>query len=70
MSARVEVSAELCAGHGRCYSLVEALFSADDDGWCAERGRPFHVGDDAAVESAQLAAASCPEGAIEVTLDD
>jgi ferredoxin len=60
---RVSVDAHLCSGQGRCYVLSPGLFTADDEGFCAERGTERNVppGLDAA---AQLAVDSCPEGAI------
>lgn len=32
-SVRITVDDELCAGHGRCYSLHPELFDADDRGY-------------------------------------
>lgn len=60
---RISVDARLCSGQGRCYVLSAALFTADEDGFCAERGttREVAAGQEAA---AQLAVDSCPEGAI------
>ena len=60
---RVSVHAERCSGQGRCYVLSPALFTSDDDGFCAERGTEREVppGMEAA---AQLAVDSCPERAI------
>jgi ferredoxin len=60
---RVTVDAHLCSGQGRCYVLSPELFSADDDGYCAERGTSWEVqiGQE---DSARLAVESCPEGAI------
>ncbi|CDO89342.1 cytochrome [Mycobacterium triplex] len=31
---RVAVDADLCTGHGRCYSLAPEVFDADDVGHC------------------------------------
>ncbi len=66
MAVKIEVDAALCSGHGRCYVLSAELFQADDEGYSAQRGVPFTVGDEL-LESAELAAESCPEGAIRVT---
>ena len=65
MVMRVTVDAHLCSGQGRCYVLSPELFSADDDGYCAERGTSWEV--PAGMEDgARLAVESCPEGAISV----
>ena len=37
---RVRIEAELCTGHGRCYSLAPDVFGSDDD------GRGFVISDD------------------------
>ena len=63
---RVSVDAHLCSGQGRCYVVTPELFTSDDDGYCAERGKEWEV--PAGMEDiARLAVDSCPEGAI--TLD-
>ena len=31
---RIRVNADVCTGHGRCYSLGPDVFSADDVGHC------------------------------------
>jgi ferredoxin len=60
---RVTVDGPLCSGHGRCYDVGAPVFTADDEGFCAERGTAFDVapGHEAA---AAAGAASCPEGAV------
>ena len=40
---RVSVDAHLCSGQGRCYVVSPELFSSDDDGYCAERGKEWEV---------------------------
>jgi ferredoxin len=65
---KLSVSAELCRGHGRCYSLAEDLLEDDDDGFVTVRGRIIDVPDDQ-VEDARNAAGSCPEGAIKLLED-
>lgn len=65
---KLTVSAELCRGHGRCYSLAEDLLEDDDDGFVTVRGRIIDVPDDQ-VEDARNAAGSCPEGAIQLIED-
>ncbi len=61
---RVEVNADLCQGHNRCYALAPELFDVDDYGTAVVIG-------DGAVSAdlehkAKLAAANCPEYAIVV----
>jgi ferredoxin len=65
---KVKVDETLCAGHGRCYTLAPEVYSADEDGWCAERGEPFLI-DPAKVNQGRLGAESCPENAISLTDD-
>lgn len=65
---KLTVSAELCRGHGRCYSLAEDLLEDDDDGFVTARGLIIDVPDDQ-VEDARNAAGSCPEGAIQLLED-
>ena len=59
---RVQISSELCQGHGRCYDLAPDLFGEDDEGY-------GQVLDDGIVPSgkepdARRAVANCPERAI------
>jgi ferredoxin len=63
---RITVDADLCTGHGRCYTVSPTLFSSDEVGFCAERGetRELPGGDE---QAAQLAVDSCPEGAISIS---
>jgi ferredoxin len=65
---KLSVSAELCRGHGRCYSLAGDLLEDDDDGFVTIRGQIIDVPDDQ-VDDASNAAASCPEGAIQLLED-
>ena len=60
---RIEVDAELCTGHGRCYSLAPEVYEADDEGYCATRSLevPAELED-----AARLGAKNCPERAISV----
>ncbi len=64
---RVHVDQERCQGHNRCHAIAPDLFDVDDLGFAHELG-------DGAVpvgleEQARLAAANCPEFAIEITED-
>jgi ferredoxin len=61
---RVQVIAEKCEGHSRCYALAPDLFDVDDFGQA-------HARNDGAVDpgreaAAHLAAANCPEFAIAI----
>ncbi len=61
---RVEVNADRCEGHGRCYALAPELFEPDDI------GNSEVIGDgavDPSLESkARLAVDNCPEHAITI----
>jgi ferredoxin len=65
---RVTVSAELCSGQGRCYSVSPDLFTPDDEGFVEQRGTEFEV-PAGLEEQARLAVNSCPEGAISLVDD-
>jgi len=65
---KLSVSAELCRGHGRCYSLAEDLLEDDDEGFVTVRGMIIDVPDDQ-VDDARNAAGSCPERAIALLED-
>jgi len=65
---RVRVDATLCSGQGRCYVMSPDVYDSDDEGFCLQRGKEFEV--TAGLEdSAELGAASCPEGAITIIKD-
>jgi ferredoxin len=57
------VNEALCTGHGRCYDLGAPVFTADEDGFCTERGTTFAVVP-AHRAAARAGAASCPQSAI------
>jgi ferredoxin len=61
---KVQINPERCQGHGRCYDLAPGVFSDDDEGY----GKV--LGDDTMPpgkeHDARLAAANCPERAIEL----
>lgn len=62
---KISIDADACMGHGRCYTLVHTLFDSD------AAGRPVIVLAEVPAELRQqalLAAASCPERAISVTM--
>ncbi|GAA4967425.1 ferredoxin [Nonomuraea thailandensis] len=60
---KVRIDPERCQGHGRCYDLAPDLFGEDDEGY----GKVLGSGEVAAGQEpeARLAAANCPERAIE-----
>lgn len=58
---RVQVDADLCVGHGRCYALAPAVYDADEFGHCLiseSRVAPENE------EQALMGAKNCPEDAI------
>ena len=57
---RVLVDTEVCAGHGRCYSMHPRVFDSDDAGYPIV-GEPTDL--DAGTD-AEDAVYDCPEGAI------
>ena len=62
---RITLDGARCQGHGRCYTVAPDLFTYDDDGQAV-----LIVADeltDDQLKHAHLAAANCPEYAIEVT---
>jgi ferredoxin len=64
---KVRVDPDRCQGHARCYALAPDLFDVDDYGQSSVRGDgTVPVGRE---DAARLAAANCPEFAIEV-IDD
>ena len=62
---RVHVDADKCQGHNRCYAIAPELFDVDDLGYAHELNDGLVPTDQK--EKARLAAANCPELAIEVT---
>ena len=62
---KVQIGSERCQGHGRCYDLAPELFGADE-----EEGYGQVLGDGLVSpdqeRAARLAAANCPERAIDV----
>ena len=62
--ARVQISSERCQGHGRCYDLAPDLFGEDDEGYGKVLGDG--VVPPGQERDARLAAANCPERAIDL----
>lgn len=64
---KIQVIADKCQGHNRCYALAPELFDVDDYGQAVlllEGDVPAEL-----QEKARLAAANCPEFAIKVLED-
>jgi ferredoxin len=62
---KVQIDADKCQGHGRCYSLAPELFAADDLGAGLVLGGGTVP--DELLEQARRAVANCPEYAITLT---
>ncbi len=61
---KVQIDANSCQGHGRCYDLAPGLFGEDDEGYGTVLGDgTVPPGQE---HDARLAAANCPEHAIEL----
>jgi ferredoxin len=61
---KVQIGAERCQGHGRCYDLAPELFGADEEGYGQVLGDGLVPPDQE--RAARLASANCPERAIDV----
>ena len=61
---KVQIDSEVCQGHGRCYDLAPKLFGEDDEGYGTVLGDGTVPADQE--QAALLAAANCPERAIDV----
>jgi ferredoxin len=61
---RAQISSDRCQGHGRCYDLAPDLFGEDEEGY----GQVLSDGvvPPARERDARLAAANCPERAVEL----
>jgi ferredoxin len=63
-AVKVQISTGRCQGHGRCYDLAPDLFGDDDEGYGKVLGDG--VVPPELEREARLAAANCPEQAIDV----
>ena len=65
---RIRFDRQTCQGHNRCHALAPELFDVDDDGYAILR----HEGSvpNELEHRAELAAANCPEFAIEIVNGD
>ena len=61
---KVRIDSERCQGHGRCYDLAPDLFGDDDEGFGQVLGDGAVPAD--RERDARLAAANCPERAIDL----
>ena len=63
---KLTVDAELCTGHGRCYTVAPDLLTYDEEGFVTVRGQTIEIpaGQEAAARDAEMA---CPESAITIT---
>lgn len=61
---KLQIDPGRCQGHGRCYDLAPALFGEDDEGYGQVLGEGTVPPD--REHDAHLAAANCPERAIDV----
>ena len=61
----VQIDAEACTGHGRCYMVAPSVFTSDDSGF----GVVVTQGDldPGQLAEARSAVANCPERAIVLT---
>jgi ferredoxin len=61
---KVQIGPERCQGHGRCYDLAPESFGADEEGYGQVLGDGLVPPE--LERLARLAAANCPERAIDV----
>jgi ferredoxin len=65
---KLEVDAERCMGHGRCYTVAPDLLTYDEEGFVSIRGQVIDVPADQ-LEAAREAERSCPEQAPRLIAD-
>jgi ferredoxin len=61
---KVQLDSARCQGHGRCYDLAPSLFGDDDEGYGEVLGTG--IVPPGQEREARLAAANCPERAIDL----
>ena len=61
---KVQIGADLCQGHGRCYDLAPAVFDDDEEGYGQVLGDG--VVSPEREDDARRAALNCPERAIKL----
>ena len=65
---KIRIGAERCHGHGRCYDRAPDLFGEDEEGYGKVLGDG--VVPPGKERDARLAAANCPERAIDLLEED
>lgn len=66
MKARID--GDLCSGHGRCEVMASDVYTLDDNGYNADRGKIIVI-KPGCEEAARIGAESCPERAITLIED-
>ena len=61
---KLQINSDVCQGHGRCYDLAPDLFGDDEEGFGQVLGDGIVPPEKE--REARLAAANCPERAIEL----
>ena len=64
-SRTLKIDAELCEGHGRCYSLCPEVFEDDERGYGVVRP-DVDLDDPMILAASQSAIEVCPEAAISI----
>ena len=62
MALRVVFDADVCTGHGRCYSLAPDVFEPDDAGHCVVKRAV--VDSPGLIAQVETGVANCPERAL------
>jgi ferredoxin len=62
---KIRIDENLCAGHGRCYTLAPELLDSNDEGFPTGLGEDIDIAPQLE-EAAQRVVANCPEGAIKI----
>lgn len=62
------IDGELCSGHGRCEAMASTVYTLDDNGYCADRGKTIII-KSGSESAARLGAEACPERAITIIED-
>lgn len=61
---KIRIDADICTGHGRCYTLAPEVFDADDRGYGVVIAE--EVGEELR-QQATIGEQNCPERAITIT---
>lgn len=68
MARRLSIDADLCTGHGRCYSISPNLLTDDFDGFVTIRGTSIDIEPDQTID-AEAAVRACPEQAVQLSVE-